>query len=94
NVVGQVQVKEKILDALSLAFEGYYLRLKGGGNADLKQEYLNQLYGYQQNLQFVDTKTKEVFEGKIVGVDDKGPIQIQTQFGIRSFFFKEVKFLF
>lgn len=82
---------EAVMEKIVVFMEKYYLILKSGNYTILQNDYLKHLYKfgtlahYQQNGQ--------VFEGKIVGVEESGRLVMETATGLQSFNFKEIEFI-
>lgn len=93
NVIGQIQVKDRVLRNLSAELERYYLRLKAGKKSEIKEEYLTSLHGFQQVLKFEDCATGQQFHGEITDISERGPVLIRTGNEVKSYLFKQVKFL-
>ncbi|GAA4401993.1 biotin--[acetyl-CoA-carboxylase] ligase [Nibrella viscosa] len=71
--------------------EQRYLQLRTGQLALLKASYLQRLFRYQEEHDFV--AHNERFRGSIVGVDATGRLAVQTGDTLRYFGFKEVEFV-
>ena len=84
--------KEELLHRIIQYFETYYVNLRAGEYATIKQQYLEQLYLKNQVSTF-SRKGDIPFQGKIVGIKDSGHLQIATQGIIEDFDFQEIKFL-
>ncbi len=78
---------EKLIESL----EYYYLKLKSGKREELKEEYLQHLFGFQE---FRKYRTEYLFNGKIIDVEETGRLVMETTKGLQSFDFKEVEFLY
>ena len=78
------------LDKLCHNIESEYLKLKSGKIATLKEDYLENLLGYNEERLF---RAGQEFRGTITGVSSTGKLQIQNLFEVREFDFKEVEFL-
>ncbi|KYG78824.1 biotin--[acetyl-CoA-carboxylase] ligase [Roseivirga echinicomitans] len=78
---------EKLIESL----EYYYLKLKSGKKEELKEEYLQHLFGFQK---FRKYRTEYLFNGKIIDVEETGRLVMETAKGVQSFDFKEVEFLY
>ncbi len=73
--------------------ENRYQKLKQGKTANLKAEYLDNLYGLNQwkNYKLKGKKIKE----KIVGIDEVGKLLLEFENEkIKSFFLKEITYLY
>lgn len=78
---------EKLLHAL----ERRYLQLKQGKTTELNRDYLNKMY-WRDEFHFFSSY-EEKFEGKIIGTNETGRLQIEVDKTIRTFDVKEVSYL-
>lgn len=86
---------EDVLNQLSFAFERFYIQLRNNGVGVLLESYYENLLGYQTVRSYKDKTNNYLFEGKIVGVTKEGLLKIEDlQHEIRTFFLKELEFLF
>ena len=69
-----------------------YIRFKTGQYATLKNEYYQHMLGFQEIRVFEDVSGK--FNGVILGFDEQGNLKINVNQTVRTYAFKEVKFLF
>ena len=92
QVLYKKSVLKEVLLQICASIEFYYLKLKAGEFDDVKQEYLQNLYGLRQELWF-QTKEK-TFIGKIATVNHLGRLGIQHENETEFFDLKEIKFLF
>ena len=92
QVLYKKSVLKEVLLQICASIEFYYLKLKAGEFNDVKQEYLQNLYGLGQELWF-QTKEK-TFIGKIATVNHLGRLGIQQENETEFFDLKEIKFLF
>lgn len=76
---------------LLLNLEQRYLQLRSGNKQSLKNDYLNCLYGRNENRSFSDADG--VFEGLITGVTEEGKLLISKAGELKSYSLKEVIFL-
>ena len=83
--------RNKILNDILQHIEKYYLLLKQQRNEVLDKEYLANLY--QKEKWTFYKKGEEIFEGKIIGIDQFGKLILETMTGKESFAFKEIQFL-
>ncbi len=60
-------------------------------NKELKDKYLNELFGLNEDRFFSDHSTS--FSGKIIGVDDAGRLQVKSNGDVLSFQNKEIQYL-
>jgi BirA family biotin operon repressor/biotin-[acetyl-CoA-carboxylase] ligase len=79
------------LEKLMSALENRYLQLKQGKTEGLQREYLERMY-WRNELHFFSAK-EEKFEGKIIGTNEMGRLQIEVDKTIRTFDLKEVSYL-
>ncbi len=81
---------EAVFEKLILNIESYYLKLKSGRLDEIKQEYLQSLYGYK-----VPIRLREEYEfmGEIVDVESSGHLIVSAKRKVHRFDFKEVEFL-
>lgn len=80
-----------LFEQLIILLENYYLKLKSGKKEELKSEYLQHLFGFQQ---FRKYRTEYLFDGKIIDVDQTGRLILETVKGEKSFDFKEIEFIY
>lgn len=76
---------------LLLNLEQRYQQLRNGNRQSLKNDYLNCLYGRNENRSFSDADG--VFEGLITGVTEEGKLLISKAGELKSYSLKEVIFL-
>jgi BirA family transcriptional regulator, biotin operon repressor / biotin---[acetyl-CoA-carboxylase] ligase len=81
----------KILESIFENIETYYLKIQNNDIDHLKREYLQNLFRYNKWHYF--KKNDLAFEGKIIGVDKFGRLEVETEFGLETFGFKEVEFV-
>ncbi|QHV97242.1 biotin--[acetyl-CoA-carboxylase] ligase [Spirosoma endbachense] len=80
-----------VLNSLCEKIEQRYLQLRSGHRDNLKINYLQTLYRYQEEHSFVNDG--RLFRGTIVGVDAVGRLAIAEGEQVRYFGFKEVAFI-
>jgi BirA family biotin operon repressor/biotin-[acetyl-CoA-carboxylase] ligase len=85
-----------LLSSIILHIEKRYLQLRQQNpltRQQLKETYLERLYGYQENRQFI--RNGELFEGRIIGVSPEGylGISIANQQTTQFFDIKEISFV-
>ncbi|RYE34467.1 MAG: biotin--[acetyl-CoA-carboxylase] ligase [Sphingobacteriaceae bacterium] len=85
-------VIKEVLSQICAGVETAYLKLKNGKFDEIKQDYLQNLYGLGQMLSF-QTKEK-TFTGKISTVNHLGKLGIQQENETEFFDLKEIRFLF
>jgi BirA family biotin operon repressor/biotin-[acetyl-CoA-carboxylase] ligase len=78
----------KMLNSLLEKFEKRYLQLRSGRLAELKSEYLENLFGFGEAQTFI-SNGKE-FEGTIEGVDENGELRVSDNGVTSSFKLKEI----
>jgi BirA family biotin operon repressor/biotin-[acetyl-CoA-carboxylase] ligase len=84
-------IKEVLLQICG-GIEFYYLKLKAGKSEEIKQEYLDNLYGFGEELTF-QTKD-EVFKGEICTVNPFGLLGVKKENELVFFDLKQIKFIF
>lgn len=83
--------KWKVLESVLQQVEKNYLLLKSGDVRRLHKAYLSQQWRMDELITFQDKDGE--FEGKIYDIAADGALQIMTETGIRSYYFKEVAWL-
>jgi BirA family biotin operon repressor/biotin-[acetyl-CoA-carboxylase] ligase len=84
----------ELLPLIIKHIEKRYLQLRQQNSAthqQLKEIYLQRLYGYQENRKFM--KNGEIFEGRIIGVSSEGYLGIEIKQQTQFFDIKEVSFV-
>ena len=81
------QITNRLLELL----EKRYLELRNGKLAKLKYEYLQALYRYQEEHQFI-VNGKRV-SGSIIGVDEDGKLGVNIDNELHFFDFKEIAYV-
>ena len=79
-----------VFELLLQSLESLYIALRSGKLSEIKQEYLQGLYGFHQLLKY---RSEFTFEGEIVDVLDSGILKVNTNQGIKTFDFKEIEFV-
>ncbi|MVN20240.1 biotin--[acetyl-CoA-carboxylase] ligase [Mucilaginibacter sp. HMF7410] len=87
----ECSLKEVLLQ-ICAGIEFYYLKLKAGKSEEIKQEYLDNLYGFRKTLQF--KANNEVFEGEIFAVNHFGFLGVKKQKETVFYDLKQIKFIF
>jgi BirA family transcriptional regulator, biotin operon repressor / biotin---[acetyl-CoA-carboxylase] ligase len=82
----------ELLPELCEYLDEKYSELKAGNYSQLKEEYLDMLFGFGKERQFTDLGKGEDFTGSVAGVDDYGRLQIDTATGQKRFGIKEIAF--
>lgn len=90
---GQKTNTAEVLDVLLKQLQKYYDLLIDGKHLSLKALYLENLRWKDELRNFQIVQTKETIQGCIVDVDAYGRLQVQTAGALKSFDFKEIKFL-
>lgn len=90
KTAGKSFVLQDVLEDLLGNFEALYLKLKSGRYSDLKEEYLQNLIGFNQWRQY---RAEYLFEGEIIDVLDSGRLKVRTSQGDKLFDFKEIEFI-
>lgn len=83
---------KEVLLQICTSIEFYYLQLKAGKIAKIKQEYLDNLYGFGQQLYF--KANDEIFKGEIFAVNPQGLLGVRKQNETVFFDLKHIKFIF
>lgn len=98
NPVSLIQILQKksalkeVLSQICAGLEVYYLKLKNGKSAEIKQEYLDNLYGLGQEMDF---KAQDgIFKGEICTVSQSGLLGVKKQNETFFYDFKQIKFIF
>ncbi len=91
NVAGKEFDRKSTLEVLCEKLEQYYLLLRSGKKALLKEEYLNCLYGWRRKLKFYRPDGTG-FEAEITGVDESGLLCLNSGPAFRRYNFKEIIF--
>ena len=92
HILHKNSVIKEVLSQICAGIETEYLKLKAGNFDEIKQDYLQNLYGLGQELPF-QTEEK-TFTGKIFTVNHLGKLGIQQDNETEFFDLKEIKFLF
>lgn len=90
KVTGNTYALQEVMEDLIGNFEALYLKLKSGRHTELKEEYLQNLIGFNQWRQY---RAEYQFEGEIVDVLDSGKLKVRTSQGDKLFDFKEIEFI-
>ncbi|MDN5212382.1 biotin--[acetyl-CoA-carboxylase] ligase [Fulvivirgaceae bacterium BMA12] len=81
---------QQLLKALVLNMEKRYFQLKNEKYDMLRHDYMKSLFWYNQLRWF---KADRVFQGKIIGVDESGKLQLMENLQTRSYDLKEITYL-
>lgn len=79
-----------VFERLISNIESYYLKLKSGKFSEIKEEYLQNLFGYKIVRRF---RGEYEFSGIIEGVENTGRLLISVNGDTQKFDFKEIEFL-
>jgi BirA family transcriptional regulator, biotin operon repressor / biotin---[acetyl-CoA-carboxylase] ligase len=82
------EVLEELLDFLDVRL----LQLRSGKHSYLRNAYIEKLYRFEKPYLF--EVNKETLEGVIKGVDEEGRLLVEIENSLRSFSFKEIKYLY
>lgn len=69
-----------------------YSKLKSGNTESIHNEYLANLYAFQEERNFIDPVTGEDFTGSITGIDDFGRLLVKGLNGEKAYSLKEIQF--
>ncbi len=94
-LTGRSYELQPLLETLCEKLENRYLQLRQGNYEKIKQDYLQQLYWYQEEHLFEDLRQgdRKKFAGTILGIDTTGKLAVQTSSKIEHFSFKEIRFV-
>ncbi len=81
---------QTVLDGLTSALEARYIQLRQNKQAQLRDEYLANLYRRHKLSTFL--AGGEPFSGEILGVDEHGRLQVLTGGAVKAFDTKEIAF--
>ena len=94
---GKTYELSTLIEHLLECLESRFLMLKTGSFAQLKHQYISNLYRYQERHDFLDLKFNkgERFSGEILGIDTLGKLAVlnHNSGSVHYFDFKEVQFL-
>ena len=92
NLTKQEIDRDWLLQKLIYSIKAYIELLKNNKYNLLKEKYLNNLYGFNKEMQFEDLN-KKAFKGIIKGVSEDGKLEMLVENKtIRKFNLKEIKF--
>ena len=91
TIAGRFFQLDDLFQPLMESIEHSYLDLRAGNLTSLKQRYLESLFKYNEPHWF--ESGGERFSGSIHDVDENGRLCVESQGAMRTFSFKEVKFL-
>lgn len=84
---------DELLEILCWSMEKRYLQLRTNEVEKIKAEYLDNLYRYMEDSLY-QIPEGEVFQGRIIGIEEFGKLMIESKNGIQNFDTKQVKFIF
>ena len=90
-ITGKRYGLREVVEGLLERLEGRYLALQQGKLEQLKINYLQHLYRYQEPHLF--RVADQVVRGLILGIDAQGRLSVQVGDQVRSFDFKEIAFI-
>lgn len=90
NSLNDLEISQ-IMKLIFEQIEKSYLQLKIGEFEQLKNEYLNRLFRANEWHSF--RKNGYVFNGKIIGIDNYGRLEVETESAVDYFDFKEIEFI-
>ena len=91
QLTGEEYALETIIEQLLSCLEIRYLELKQGKLAKQKFEYLQILFRYQEEYNYLIADT--IISGKILGVAENGKLGLQVDNEIKYFDFKEISYI-
>ena len=80
-----------LLSQICNHIEAWYLKLKAGKLAEIREQYLANLYWLNQKRDFMSDN--EPFKGTIIDVRDNGFLVLSTKSGEKEFNLKQIEFL-
>jgi BirA family transcriptional regulator, biotin operon repressor / biotin---[acetyl-CoA-carboxylase] ligase len=92
NILQKPMGLADVLESILTSLETKYLALRAGHYQALQQAYINSLYWYQETRTFQDAN-RQVFTGKIIGVEENGRLRVESSQKILVYDFKEIVFL-
>lgn len=81
-----------LLEPFCESMEKFYLKLKEGGDTELKMEYLRLLFGRGEWRNY--KRNGQIFRGKIMDVSPFGQLVMETEFGLKQFGTKEFEYIY
>jgi BirA family transcriptional regulator, biotin operon repressor / biotin---[acetyl-CoA-carboxylase] ligase len=91
QITGETYHLPTIIQLLLECIEARYLQLKEGKIANLKFQYLQSLYRYQE--QHVYRVKDQLLKGTIIGIDEIGRLGVNLSGRLQFFDFKEISFV-
>jgi len=89
---GQAHSPDDLIAACCEELEHRYLQLKNGHKEELKADYFQHLYRYQEEAWFAKADGTK-FLGIITGISPIGQLEVQTADGLATFDIKAISFL-
>jgi BirA family transcriptional regulator, biotin operon repressor / biotin---[acetyl-CoA-carboxylase] ligase len=94
DVTDELSVKEEFSQLLKEIIIFYELLKTEEGREKIEELYHNSLYRLGQWHDFINTVSDEVFKGRILGINEKALLRIESSEGLEHCFaFKEIKYL-
>jgi BirA family transcriptional regulator, biotin operon repressor / biotin---[acetyl-CoA-carboxylase] ligase len=90
-VLGKTVDLQDVLEGLLSHLESRYLQLRQGRTQQLREDYLNHLYRFNEDHTF--QSGDEQFIGKILGINEQGRLRVLTHDQEKDFGFKEISFV-
>lgn len=81
-----------VLESILVSIEEKYLELKELGSAKISSEYMQSLF--QRNVWKRYKNENGIFDGKIIGVDTYGFLEMETKVGLKQFDTKEFEYIY
>ena len=82
----------ELTELLCWKIEVRYLQLRQNAIQNLRLDYLEHLYRYMEDALYQEPEG-EIFQGRIIGIEDSGKLLLQSKKGQHSYAMKEVKFI-
>ncbi|HMP98666.1 MAG TPA: biotin--[acetyl-CoA-carboxylase] ligase [Cyclobacteriaceae bacterium] len=89
--LGRALDKQEVLDEILSCIEARYLQLRAGKIDLIDADYLERLYGLNQQLKFRAHDAE--FDGMIRGIDAHGRLRVECEGSILTYGVKEITFL-
>ena len=83
---------DTVLEFLFTDFEYYYLKLRSQKFEELKSEYLEHMFRRNVVSKYRD-ESKNIFEGKIIGINDQGKLHMSINGDSKYFDFREIEMI-
>ncbi|TAE01047.1 MAG: biotin--[acetyl-CoA-carboxylase] ligase [Bacteroidetes bacterium] len=92
NLTNKKYDLQVLLPQILESLEVRYLKLRQNHYSQMKSEYLQNLYWYQEKHTFLDVDN-QAFTGEIIGIDAIGKLAVAVEKKIKYFNFKEIVFV-